>query len=299
MRIAPFFVKTNEFMEKNLDKKDGGVIGFIVGIFSGAIFIGFVILTHCQDWLEKFSSYINVLSTIFIGLLAAAIAYAGNNISKANSGRDEYRFNWEKLSAWREMYSWMGLENNDSNEVFYDLLKNIGRLSSYLALSEDPIQPIPNPKGSLICFTPVDFSDVLQKIENRYSDVRKKAFFLESNISSLTETTSTYFKPEGNWNDLLSQAIKINGLVIDLQSDIDECRKFRAGLSISKKNAEENNDNAYAIVIEHIRKSGVDFNFEKAICLKEKIQIIFDGYLEFENKLNKFYRSYNPASRLG
>jgi hypothetical protein len=217
-----------------LKKNDDIGIGFIVGVLVGTIIIGLVIFPQTKDSLEKMTVYLNLILPLAIGCFAASIAYIGNKIAKGNSSRDKYRHKWEKLIAWREMYSWLSLAETQPNLFLLKEHKTILRLSSYLGLSEDPSQPPNEVKGSLPRFNLENLSEILQDLKESYQETCFKLDQLDSNFRSLSNVTDSFFGSNMSWMSLASEFRKTKGETEALKEIFNRCNKLKGGINAAK-----------------------------------------------------------------
>lgn len=280
-----------------MKKSDDIGIGFIVGTFAGAFLIGVLILPQSEGALTKTDAYLDMILPFSTALLAASIAYIGNKIANGNAIRDKYRHNWEMLTAWREMYKWLSFEETKPIKFLEVEQKVIWRLSSYLALSEDPSQPPEIVKGSLPRFNLDDLSEILQDLKDSYSETTSKIQQLESNSTSLKNVTETFFNVELDWGLLIKEVKMVESELHKLYSVLERCNNLRNGIKQARDESELNRENPYSSVIYHLRehkKLDAPLNYQEIIELKKTIELISKGYAELCSKMNSHYQSFCP-----
>lgn len=280
-----------------MKKSDDIGIGFIVGTFAGAFLIGGLILPQSEGTLAKTGAYLDIIVPFATALLAVSIAYIGNKIANGNAIRDKYRHNWEMLTAWREMYKWLSFEETKPIKFLEVEQKVIWRLSSYLALSEDPSQPPDIVKGSLLRFNLDDLSEILQDLKDSYSETTSKIQQLESNSTSLKNVTETFFNVELDWDLLIKEVKMVKSELHKLDFVLKRCNKLINGINKARDDSELNGENSYNSVIYHLReqkKLVPPLNFEEIVELKKTIKSISKRYTDLCSKMNSHYQSFCP-----
>jgi hypothetical protein len=281
-----------------LKKRDDIGVGFIVGVFAGAILIGVFILPQSENALAKAKAYLDMVVPLATALLAASIAYIGNKIARDNANRDRYRHNWEKLTAWRDMYKWLSFSETKPNEFMELEHKKVWRLSNYLALSEDPSQPPEIVKGSLPRFNLDDLSEILQELSASYTSSRSKIDQLESNCSSLKKVTEEFFTISLDWNFLTKELRLVKEELYGMDPLLKRCNKLRNGIKQAREKSELNGDHPYKSVIAHLREHKEQENlltYDEVFQLKESIEALAKKYSELCSNMNAHYQSFCPV----
>jgi hypothetical protein len=282
-----------------LKNNDDIGIGFIVGVFVGAIIIGLVIFPQAKDSLEKMTAYLNLILPFAIGSLAASIAYIGNKIAEGSSSRDKYRHKWEKLIAWRKMYSWLSLGETQPDSFLSIEHKTITRLSNYLGLSEDPSQPPNEVKGSLPRFNLEDLSEILQDLKQSYQETCFKLDKLDSNFRSLSNVTESFFEPDMSWISLASEFRKAKDETEALKENFKRCNALRHGVNSAKEKCEETGIHPYAAVIDHLREHArleSPLNYDQVSDLRNGIESLREKNSRLNKKMDELYQSFCPKT---
>lgn len=280
-----------------MKKSDDIGIGLIVGTFAGAFLIGGFILPQSEEALAKTTAYLDMIVPFATALLAASIAYIGNKIAKGNAIRDKYRHNWEMLTAWRQMYKWLSFEETKPIKFLEVEQRVIWRLSSYLALSEDPSQPPEIVKGSFPRFNLDDLSEILQDLKAAYAETTSKIQQLESNSTSLKNVTETFFNVEIDWDLLIKEVKMVKTELHELDSVLKRCNKLRNGIKQARGKSELNGENPYKSVISHLRehkKLDDPLDFDEIVALKKTIESISKRYSELCSRMNSHYQTFCP-----
>lgn len=281
-----------------MKKRDDIGVGFIVGVFAGAMLIGAFILPQSEDALEKIKAYLDIIVPLATALLAASIAYIGNMIAKGNAERDRYRHNWEKLTAWRDMYKLLSFSETKPSGFMELEHQKVWRLSNYLALSEDPSQPPKIVKGSLPRFNLDDLSEILQDLSMSFAESRSNIDQMESNCSSLKNVTESFFTVSLDWNFLTKEVRSIKEHMQGMEPILKRCNKLRNGIKQAREKSELNGENPYNSVIAHLREHGElgnPLSSDEIDNLKKSIEILANRYSELCSKMNAHYQSFCPT----
>ena len=275
-----------------MKNRDDIGVGFIVGTLAGGLLIGGMMLP-----LEVIKLDVGIIVPFATAILAASIAYIGNKIAKGNAIRDKYRNNWEILTAWREMYKWLSLEETKPINFLEIECKVIRQLQSYIALSEDPEQPPKVVRGSLLRFNLPDLSKILQELESSYTETMSKVEYLQSNCVSLNVVTKKFFKIEFDWDIFIKETNLVKAELDELNSVLDRCNKLRRGIKDAIQRSEADGEEPYASVIVHLRRRkelDSPLTFEEIQKLGTKIESTSKRYSDLCSIMNSHYQSFCP-----
>lgn len=281
-----------------MKNRDNIGVGLIVGVFAGAMLIGVFILPQSENALAKMKAYLDMVVPLATALLAASIAYIANKIAKDNAERDKYRHNWERLTAWREMYKWLSFSETKPSRFMELEHKKVWRLSNYLGLSEDPSQPPEIVKGSLPRFNLDDLSEILQDLSVSFSESRSNIDQLESNCSSLKNVTESFFTVSLDWDFLTKEVRGVKECMQGMEPILKRCNKLRNGIKQAREKSELNGEHPYKSVIAHLREHKQlekPLNFDEVAELKKSIEALARKYSELCSKMNAHYQSFCPT----
>lgn len=280
-----------------MKNRDDIGVGFIIGILAGGLLIGGMMLPKPEKILEGIKLYVDIIAPFATAILAASIAYIGNKIAKGNAIRDKYRNNWEILTAWREMYKWLSIEETKPISFLKVERKVIIQLKSYMALSEDPEQPPEIVTGSLLKFNLYDLSKILQELKSSYIETLSKVQQLQSNYTSLNLVTNKFFKIEFDWDIFIKEASLVRSELDELNSVLKRCNKLRYGIKDAIQKSEAGEEEPYKSVIQHLRKHkelDIPLTYEEIQKLGTKIEFISKKYSDLCSKMNSHYQSFCP-----
>lgn len=280
-----------------MKNRDDIGVGFIVGTLAGGLLIGGMMLPKPEETLAYIKLYVDIIAPFATAALAASIAYIGNKIAKGNTTRDKYRNNWEILTAWREMYKWLSIEETMPISFLKIERKIIILLKSYMVLSEDTEQPPEVVKGGLLNFKLDDLSKILQELKSSYAETISKIQQLQSNCTSFDLVTKKFFKIEFDWDIFIKEANLVKAELDELNSVLDRCNKLRHGINDAIQRSEADGEEPYTSVIVHLRRHkelDSPLTFEEIQKLGTKIESTSKRYSDLCFKMNSHYQSFCP-----